>query len=159
MKLCSSIILISLDCFDPFLLEVVSKTLPEIFGIVIYNSSISWKLRNEPSQGGGKKPCWKGKTKSCRTVFLCGSFCFFLLCSCVRRQFRSALFCPRKRLFLPAVFVAAALLGFPGNGRPFFRKVVLYPRKKHQNTGSAIYSTVSSRFYNVFYKKVFTNEF
>ena len=140
-------------------LEAVSKTFPEIFGIVIYNSSIFLKTKERTIAGRGKEALLEGKTKSCRTVFLCDSFCFFLLRPCVRRQFRSALFCPRRRPFLPAVFVAAAPPCFPGNDRPFYRKVVLYPRKKHQNTDSAIYSTVSSRFYNVFSKKVFTNEF
>ena len=97
--------------------------------------------------------------ESCRTAFCAAASAFSLLRLCVRRQFRSALFRPRKRPFLPAVFVAAVLPGFPGNGCLFCRKVVLYPRKKHQNTAPGIYSTVSSRFYNVFYKKVFTNEF
>ena len=48
---------------------------------------------------------------------------------CACRQFRPTLFCPRKRSFLPAVFVAAVLPGFPGNDRLFYRKVVLCPRK------------------------------
>jgi len=33
------------------------------------------------------------------------------------------------------------------------------PGKKHRKTASAIYSAVSYRFYNVFCKKSFTNEF
>lgn len=68
--------------------------------------------------------------ESCRTAFCAAASAFSLLRLCVRRQFRSALFCPRKRPFLPAVFVAAVLPGFPGNGCLFCRKVVLYPRKK-----------------------------
>ena len=86
---------------------------------------------------------------------------FFFICGtpCVRRQFRSALFRPCRKCFLPPVFIAAVLPGISGNDRLFCRKVVLYPRKKHQNPAPAIYSTVSYRFYNVFYEKGFTNEF
>lgn len=42
---------------------------------------------------------------------------------------------------------------------PVLPKGRTIPEKKHRNTAPGIYSTVSSRFYNVFYKKVFTNEF
>ena len=86
---------------------------------------------------------------------------FFFICgaSCVRRQFCSALFRPCRECFLPPVFIAAVLPGISGNDRLFCRKVVLYPRKEHQNPAPAIYSTVSYRFYNVFYEKGFTNEF
>ena len=86
---------------------------------------------------------------------------FFFICGtlCVRRQFCSALFRPCRECFLPPVFIAAVLPGISGNDRLFCRKVVLYPRKKHQNPAPAIYSTVSYRFYNVFYEKGFTNEF
>ena len=102
----------------------------------------------------------KKKKESCRTVFFVRQLLFFICRTpCARRQFRSALFRPPKRSFLPAVFVAAVLPGISGNGCPFCRKVVLYPRKEHQNTSPAIYSAVSYRFYNVFYKKGFTNEF
>ena len=86
---------------------------------------------------------------------------FFFICgtSCVRRQFCSALFRPCRECFLPPVFIAAVLPGISGNDCLFCRKVVLYPRKKHQNPAPTIYSTVSYRFYNVFYEKGFTNEF
>ena len=62
-------------------------------------------------------------------------------------------------VFLPPVFIVAVLPGISGNDRLFCRKVILYPRKKHQNPAPTIYSTVSYRFYNVFYEKGFTNEF
>lgn len=88
-----------------------------------------------------------------------GTFFFICGASCVRRQFCSALFRPCRECFLPPVFIAAVLPGISGNDRLFCRKVVLYPRKKHQNPAPAIYSTVSYRFYNVFYEKGFTNEF
>ena len=84
----------------------------------------------------------------------------FICCvPCVRRQFCSALFRPCRECFLPPVFIAAVPPGISGNDRLFCRKVVLYPRKKHQNPAPTIYSTVSYRFYNVFYEKGFTNEF
>lgn len=41
------------------------------------------------------------------------------------------LFCPRRRSFLPAVFVPVGPPGFPENGCLFCRKVVLCPEKKH----------------------------
>lgn len=66
---------------------------------------------------------------------------------------------PLQGVFLPPVFIAAVLPGISGNDCLFCRKVVLYPRKKHQNPAPTIYSTVSYRFYNVFYEKGFTNEF
>ena len=88
-----------------------------------------------------------------------GTFLFICGTSCVRRQFCSALFRPCRECFLPPVFIAAVLPGISGNDRLFCRKVVLYPRKKHQNPAPTIYSTVSYRFYNVFYEKGFTNEF
>ena len=92
-------------------------------------------------------------------LFCAAASAFYLLCPCVCRQFHSTLFFPRRRLFLPAVFVPAGSPSFPENGCLFCRKVVLYPGKKHWNTASAIYSTVSFRFYNVFCQKGFTNEF
>lgn len=53
----------------------------------------------------------------------------FLLCPCACRQFRSVLFLPCERSFLPAVFVPAGSPGFPENGCLFYRKVVLCPGK------------------------------
>ena len=54
----------------------------------------------------------------------------FICCvPCACRQFRSTLFCPRRRSFLPAVFVPVGPPGFPENGRLFCRKVVLCPGK------------------------------
>ena len=54
----------------------------------------------------------------------------FICCApCVCRQFRSTLFCPHRRSFLPAVFVPVGPPGFPENGRSFCRKVVLCPEK------------------------------
>lgn len=54
----------------------------------------------------------------------------FICCvPCAYRQFRSTLFCPRRRSFLPAVFVPVGPPGFPENGRLFCRKVVLCPGK------------------------------
>ena len=88
-----------------------------------------------------------------------GTFLFICGTSCVHRQFCSALFRPCRECFLPPVFIAAVLPGISGNDCLFCRKVVLYPRKKHQNPAPTIYSTVSYRFYNVFYEKGFTNEF
>lgn len=37
----------------------------------------------------------------------------------VPTQFRSTLFCPHRRSFLPAVFVPVGPPGFPENGRSF----------------------------------------
>ena len=54
---------------------------------------------------------------------------FYLLCPRVCRQFHSTLFCPRRRSFLPAVFVPVGPPGFPENGCLFCRKVVLCPGK------------------------------
>ena len=54
---------------------------------------------------------------------------FYLLCPRVCRQFHSTLFCPRRRSFLPAVFVPVGPPGFPENGCLFCRKVVLCPEK------------------------------
>ena len=100
------------------------------------------------------------KKGNCRTVFFVQNLLLFIHCTpCVRRQFRSALFRPRSGAFLPAVFVAAAPSDFSGTGRLFCRKVVLYPIKLRRNAAPVIYSAVSYRFYNVFYKKAFTNEF
>ena len=42
-----------------------------------------------------------------RFFFCAAASAFYLLCPCVCRQFHSTLFCPRRRLFLPAVFVPA----------------------------------------------------
>lgn len=42
---------------------------------------------------------------------------------------------------------------------PVLPKSRTLPGKKHRKTASAIYSAVSYRFYNVFCKKGFTNEF
>ena len=54
----------------------------------------------------------------------------FICCvPCACRQFRSALFLPCERAFLPAVFVPAGSPGFPENGCLFYRKVVLCPGK------------------------------
>ena len=47
----------------------------------------------------------------------------------VCRQFHSTLFFPRRRSFLPAVFVPAGSPGFPENSCLFYRKVVLCPGK------------------------------
>lgn len=54
----------------------------------------------------------------------------FICCvPCVCRQFRSALFLPCERAFLPAAFVPVGPPGFPENGCLFCRKVVLCPGK------------------------------
>lgn len=54
----------------------------------------------------------------------------FICCAlCTCRQFRSALFLPCERSFLPAVFVPVGPPGFPENGCLFCRKVVLCPGK------------------------------
>ncbi len=54
----------------------------------------------------------------------------FICCvPCACRQFRSALFCPRRRSFLPVAFVPVGPPGFPENGCLFCRKVVLCPGK------------------------------
>lgn len=54
----------------------------------------------------------------------------FICCvPCACRQFRSALFLPCERAFVPAVFVPAGSPGFPENGCLFYRKVVLCPGK------------------------------
>lgn len=55
-------------------------------------------------------------------LFIC-----YVPCAC--RQFRSALFLPCERSFLPAVFVPVGPPGFPENGCLFCRKVVLCPGK------------------------------
>lgn len=47
---------------------------------------------------------------------------------------------------------------FPGMAACFAEKSYS-AQKKHRKTASAIYSAVSYRFYNVFCKKGFTNEF
>ena len=64
-----------------------------------------------------------------RFFFCAAASAFYLLCPCVCRQFRSTLFCPHRRSFLPAVFVPVGPPGFPENGRSFCRKVVLCPEK------------------------------
>ena len=80
----------------------------------------------------------------------------FICCvPCACRQFRSALFLPCERAFLPAVFVARLSREWPF----VLPKSRTLPGKKHRKTASAIYSAVSYRFYNVFCKKSFTNEF
>ena len=54
----------------------------------------------------------------------------FICCvPCVCRQFHSTLFCPRRRSFLPTVFVLVGPPGFSVNGRLFCRKGVLWPEK------------------------------
>ena len=63
-------------------------------------------------------------------LFLCGSFCFFICCApCVCRQFHSTLFFPRRRSFLPAVFVPAGSPGFPEMAACFAERSY-YTRKK-----------------------------
>ena len=62
-------------------------------------------------------------------LFCAAASAFYLLCPCVCRQFHSTLFFPRRRSFLPAVFVPAGSPGFPENGCLFYRKVVLCPGK------------------------------
>ena len=80
----------------------------------------------------------------------------FICCvPCVCRQFRSALFLLCERAFLPAAFVARLSREWPF----VLPKSRTLPGKKHRKTASAIYSAVSYRFYNVFCKKGFTNEF
>lgn len=80
----------------------------------------------------------------------------FICCvPCACRQFRSALFCPRRRSFLPAAFVARLSREWPF----VLPKSRTLPGKKHRKAAPAIYSAVSYRFYNVFCKKGFTNEF
>ena len=80
----------------------------------------------------------------------------FICCvPCVCRQFRSALFLLCERAFLPAAFVARLSHEWPF----VLPKSRTLPGKKHRKTASAIYSAVSYRFYNVFCKKGFTNEF
>ena len=80
----------------------------------------------------------------------------FICCApCACRQFRSALFLPCERAFLPAAFVARLSREWPF----VLPKSRTLPGKKHRKTASAIYSAVSYRFYNVFCKKGFTNEF
>ena len=44
-------------------LEAVSKTLPEIFGIVIYNSSIFLKAKERTIAGRGKEALLEGENK------------------------------------------------------------------------------------------------
>ena len=73
----------------------------------------------------------------------------------VCRQFHSTLFCPHRRSFLPAAFVAR----LSREWLPVLPKSRTLPEKKHRKAASSIYSAVSYRFYNVFCKKGFTNEF
>ena len=88
-----------------------------------------------------------------------GTFLFYMRYILRAPAVLSRLIPPLQGVFLPPVFIAAVPPGISGNDCLFCRKVVLYPRKKHQNPAPAIYSTVSYRFYNVFYEKGFTNEF
>ena len=62
-------------------------------------------------------------------LFCAAASAFFCCAPCVCRQFHSTLFFPRRRSFLPAVFVPAGSPGFPENGCLFYRKVVLCPGK------------------------------
>ena len=62
---------------------------------------------------------------------------------------------PLRKGVLPAVFVARLSREWPF----VLPKSRTLPGKKHRKTASAIYSAVSYRFYNVFCKKSFTNEF
>ena len=73
----------------------------------------------------------------------------------VCRQFRSTLFCPHRRSFLPAAFVARLFREWPS----VLPKGRTMPGKKRRKAAPAIYYAVSYRFYNVFCKKGFTNEF
>ena len=62
-------------------------------------------------------------------LFCAAASAFFCCAPCVCRQSHSTLFFPRRRSFLPAVFVPAGSPGFPENGCLFYRKVVLCPGK------------------------------
>lgn len=78
--------------------------------------------------------CLCVKKGNCRTVFFVRKLLLFICCApCVRRQYRSALFRPRSGAFLPAVFVAAVLPGFPGPAACFAGRSY-YTRKKTTGT-------------------------
>ena len=62
---------------------------------------------------------------------------------------------PPQKVVLPVAFVARLSREWSF----VFPKSRTLPGKKHRKTASAIYSAVSYRFYNVFCKKGFTNEF
>ena len=91
--------------------------------------------------------------------FLCGSFCFL---SAAPLRVPVVPFCliplPQRSVFARCICGCSA-------ARLFREWLSVLPkrrtpaRKKRRNAVPTIYSAVSYRFYNVFYKKVFTNEF
>ena len=111
-------------------------TVPSLSGGVPFLSAACERVEQHGPATQGERYavcgyCLCVKKGNCRTVFFVRKLLLFICCApCVRRQFRSALFRPRSRAFLPAVFVAAVLPGFSVTGRLFCRKVVLIPGKR-----------------------------
>ena len=148
VKIC---LLYSHWCFWPFPLSIQFHALLFVLIAVFH--------KNTPNTGcpvlgvhisiGGTYQKWGGS-------FFVRQLLLFICCvPCACRQFRSALFLPCERAFLPAAFVARLSREWPF----VLPKSRTLPGKKHRKAASAISSAVSYRFYNVFCKKGFTNEF
>ena len=71
--------------------------------------------------------------ESCRTAFCAAASAFSLLRLCVRRQFRSALFCPAKGRFCPPYLWPQCCPAFPGMAARFAERSY-YTREKSIGT-------------------------
>ena len=92
----------------------------------------------------------------CLTVFLCGSFCFLSAAPPAPAGGSVPPYSPpAKRRFCPPHLWP----GVPREWPSVLPKGRTLPEKKRRKAAPAIYSAVSYRFYNVFCKKGFTNEF
>ena len=88
--------------------------------------------------------------------FLCGSFCLLSAAPPARAGSSVPPYSPpAKRRFCPPHLWH----GIPREWPSVLPKGRTLPGKKRRKAAPAIYSTVSYRFYNVFCKKGFTNEF
>ena len=100
------------------------------------------------------------KRETAAPCFLYGSFCFL---SAVRPVCAGSSVppysAPAAGRFCPPYLLPQCCPAFPEPVACFAGRSYLYPGKDYRNAAPVIYSAVSYRFYNVFYKKGFTNEF
>jgi len=99
------------------------------------------------------------KRETAAPCFCAEASAFYLLCALCAPAVPFRLIPPPQRGVFARCICCCSAARLSGTGRLFFRKVVLYPEKDYRNAAPVIYSAVSYRFYNVFYKKGFTNEF
>ena len=88
-----------------------------------------------------------------------GTFLFYLRCAHGRPGVQTRLIPPLQRVFFAVCIYSRSAARLSRESPTVLPKGRTLPGKKRRKAAPAIYSAVSYRFYNVFYKKDFTNEF